>query len=61
MFGELVTGWASTICVIIFLGDIQLFCLGIIGQYIPKTYMETKNRPHFIVSETNSEDAIKVK
>ena len=61
MFGDPVTGWASTICVIIFIGGIQLFCLGIIGQYIAKTYMETKHRPHFIVSDTNSEDAVKVK
>lgn len=61
MFGDPVTGWASTICVIIFIGGIQLFCLGIIGQYIAKTYMETKNRPHFIIADTNSEDAIKVK
>ena len=61
MFGDPVTGWASTMCVIIFIGGIQLFCLGIIGQYIAKTYMETKNRPHFIVAETNRKDAVKVK
>lgn len=61
MFGDPVTGWASTICVIIFIGGIQLFCLGIIGQYIAKTYMETKHRPHFIIADTNSEDAVKVK
>lgn len=61
IFGDPVAGWASTICVIIFIGGIQLFCLGIIGQYIAKTYMETKHRPHFIVSDTNSEDAVKVK
>ena len=61
LFGNLVAGWASTICVIIFIGGIQLFCLGIIGQYIAKTYMETKHQPHFIISDTNSEDAVKVK
>ncbi len=60
-FGDPVAGWASTICIIIFIGGIQLFCLGIIGQYIAKTYMETKQRPHFIVAETNGEDITKIK
>ena len=40
IFGDPVSGWASTICVIIFIGGIQLFCMGIMGQYIAKTYME---------------------
>ncbi|MDO5455879.1 MAG: glycosyltransferase family 2 protein, partial [Eubacteriales bacterium] len=53
IWGDPVAGWASTICVIIFIGGLQLFCLGIIGQYLAKTYMETKNRPHYIISETN--------
>ena len=61
VFGDPVNGWASTICVIIFIGGIQLFCMGIMGQYMAKTYMETKNRPHFIVSETNRDDAKKIK
>ena len=61
MFGDPVAGWASTVCVIIFIGGIQLFCLGIMGQYIAKTYLETKHRPHFIISETNGEDVKKVK
>ena len=60
-FGDPVQGWASTICVIIFIGGIQLFCLGIMGQYVGKIYMETKNRPHFIVSESDRKDAIKIK
>lgn len=59
-FGDAVAGWASTICVIIFIGGIQLFCLGIMGQYIAKTYLETKHRPHFIISETNGEDVKKI-
>ena len=58
--GDPVAGWASTICVIIFIGGIQLFCLGIMGQYIAKTYMETKNRPHFIVSESNKDEIVKI-
>ncbi|MCI9645805.1 MAG: glycosyltransferase family 2 protein [Lachnospiraceae bacterium] len=60
-FGDPVDGWASTICVMIFIGGVQLFCLGIMGQYIAKTYMESKHRPHYIISETNQEEIIKVK
>ena len=61
LFGDPVEGWASTICVIIFIGGIQLFCTGIMGQYMAKTYLETKHRPHFIISETNGEDVKMVK
>ncbi len=61
IFGDPVAGWASTVCVVIFIGGIQLLCLGVIGQYISKMYLETKNRPHFIIAETNEEDAIKIK
>ena len=61
IWGDPVAGWASTICVIIFIGGLQLFCLGIIGQYLAKTYMETKHRPHYIISDTNAEHAQKIK
>ena len=61
IFGDPVAGWASIICVVIFIGGIQLLCLGIMGQYISKTYLETKHRPHFIIAETNDESAIKLK
>lgn len=61
VFGDPVAGWASTICIIVFIGGIQLFCLGIMGQYVAKTYMETKKRPHYIIAETNSKDSVKVK
>ena len=61
IWGDPVAGWASTICVIIFIGGLQLFCLGIIGQYLAKTYMESKHRPHYIVSETNAEHAQKIR
>ena len=54
-FGDPVAGWASTMCVIIFIGAIQLFSMGIMGQYIAKTYNETKHRPHYIVAESNGE------
>lgn len=56
IFGDPVAGWASTICVITFLGGIQLFCMGIMGQYIAKTYLEVKKRPLYIVAETNCEE-----
>ena len=61
LFGDPVAGWASTICIIIFIGGLQMFCLGIIGQYLAKTYMETKHRPHFIISESNREMIKRVK
>lgn len=61
LFGDPVAGWASMICTIIFIGGMQMFCLGIMGQYIAKIYLETKGRPHFIISETNCEDAARVK
>ena len=59
-FGDPVAGWASTMCVIIFIGAIQLFCMGIMGQYIAKTYNETKHRPHYIVSESNKKSVKKI-
>lgn len=54
-FGDPVAGWASTACIILFVGAIQLFCLGVIGQYLAKTYLEAKSRPSYIVKETNFE------
>ena len=56
IFGDPVAGWASIVCIIIFIGGLQLFCLGIIGQYIAKIYMETKHRPIFIISESNRDN-----
>lgn len=52
-FGDPVAGWASTICVIVFIGGIQLFCIGVMGQYVAKNYWESKHRPHYIISESN--------
>ena len=57
MFGDPVSGWPSMTCIIIFIGGIQLFCIGILGEYLAKTYMETKHRPIFICKETNVEQA----
>lgn len=52
-FGDPVTGWASTVCIITFLGGVQLFFLGVFGQYMAKAYLEVKNRPLFLVAESN--------
>lgn len=49
-----VYGWSSMMCVIFFLSGLQLMCLGVIGQYLAKTYLETKRRPPYIVRETNA-------
>ena len=56
MFGDPVTGWASTACIITFIGGIQLFCVGVLGQYIARMYLETKNRPKYIIRETNRKE-----
>jgi len=55
LFGDPVAGWASTACIILFMGGLQLLCMGIMGQYLAKTYLEVKHRPHYIVAETNDE------
>ena len=55
LFGDPVDGWASTVCVILLMGGLQLLCTGIMGQYLAKTYLEVKRRPHYIVAETNEE------
>lgn len=49
--GHTVVGWASTVCILCFMGGIQLVSLGVIGEYIGKIYMETKARPRYIISE----------
>lgn len=56
IFGDPVSGWPSTICIIFFIGGIELFVMGIIGQYLSKTYLETKNRPIYIIRETEKDD-----
>ena len=52
-FGDPVDGWPSMICIILMLGGIQLLCMGILGMYLSKTYLETKKRPIYICKETN--------
>ena len=49
--GKAVAGWASMTCIVCFVSGVQLICLGIIGEYIGKIYMETKHRPRYIISE----------
>ena len=56
VYGDPVSGWPSQACIIFMVSGIQLFCLGIIGQYLANTYLETKNRPIYIVKESNIDD-----
>ncbi len=60
-FGDPVAGWASTVSIIVFIGGVQLAVLGIMGQYLGKTYMEAKSRPHYIISESNKSDIQKIR
>ena len=55
-FNNPVPGWPSTICIILLIGGIHLFSIGILGKYLEKTYIETKNRPIFIIKETNIDE-----
>ena len=59
IFGDPVQGWPTIVCVILIMGGMQLFALGIIGQYIGKTYLEVKNRPHYIISDSNKKKDLK--
>ena len=56
IFVVLFSGWPSTVCIIMFIGGIQLLCIGILGQYLSKTYLETKKRPVYITKETNIDE-----
>lgn len=60
IFGDPVAGWPSLACIIIFIAGLQFLCMGIMGKYIAKTYLEVKNRPHYIISETNKENVEKI-
>jgi len=53
IFGDPVTGWPSLACIIIFIGGLQLLCIGVIGEYLSKTYLESKRRPIYIVKYDN--------
>lgn len=58
-FGDPVGGWPSLICVVLMMGGLQLLALGVIGQYLAKTYLETKRRPVYIVRETEKDERLK--
>lgn len=51
IFDDPVSGWTSQVCIILLMGGVQFFCMGIIGQYLAKTYMEVKNRPLYLIKE----------
>lgn len=52
MYGDPVAGWPSLVCIILFVGGLQFFCIGVMGQYLAKMYLEVKGRPKYIVMET---------
>ena len=54
-WGDPVGGWPSMVCIMFFVGGVQLFCTGIIGEYLSKTYLETKRRPIYIIKETEKD------
>ncbi len=56
IWGGSAYGWASLICIILLVSGVQLLCIGILGQYLSRTYMESKRRPIFIVKESNTEE-----
>ena len=55
LFGDPAIGWPSMACIIFMVSGIQLFCLGILGEYLSKTYLETKNRPLYIIKKTDKD------
>ena len=55
MYGDPTSGWPSMVCIMFFIGGVQLLCLGIMGQYLSKTYLEVKKRPIYIVQETEKD------
>lgn len=56
LMGDAVPGWASMTCIICFIGGVQLTCIGVLGEYIGKIYMEVKQRPRYIISERTTDD-----
>ena len=55
MFGDPTSGWPSMVCIILLCSGVQLFCTGIVGEYLAKTYLEVKHRPIYIVAETEED------
>ena len=52
IFGDPTSGWPSLVCIIFLVSGVQLFCLGVMGEYLAKMYLEVKNRPIYIVRES---------
>ncbi len=61
LFGDPVSGWPSLACMVMFVGGMQLFCTGILGQYLAKTYLEVKRRPIYVLAESGGESADETK
>jgi len=53
LFGDPVSGWPSMVCIVMLIGGVQLLSIGILGQYVSKTYLETKHRPIYICKSSN--------
>jgi glycosyltransferase involved in cell wall biosynthesis len=56
IWGDPTSGWPSLACLVLMIGGIQLFCMGILGQYLGKAYIEVKNRPIYLASKVEVED-----
>ena len=55
VWGDPVAGWPSLVCIVFMIGGVQLLCTGIVGQYLAKTYLETKHRPIYILKDSSEE------
>ena len=55
VWGDPVSGWPSMACIVFMVSGVQLLCLGILGQYLSKTYLETKHRPIYLLRESSEE------
>jgi hypothetical protein len=53
VFGDPTSGWPSLVCIIFFVSGVQLFCIGVMGEYLSKMYLEVKNRPIYVIKEGN--------
>lgn len=59
IFGDPTAGWPSQVCIILMVSGVQMFCLGIVGEYLAKTYLEVKRRPLYLVNETEEDRVVK--
>jgi glycosyltransferase involved in cell wall biosynthesis len=61
IWGDPVSGWPSLVCIIFLVSGVQLFCIGILGQYLAKTYLETKHRPIYILRDSSEDNTVEDK